>query len=189
VPGDVFSRDDARVIGLLRELSGRVLDVGCGEGRYLDAIAPAAAEGRVAYVGVDPDAARLSELAARHPFARFLARRAEDLEPELGAFEHALVLRSFNHLEDPTRAIERVVALLRPGATLTIVDNVAFGLVRGAAHAAAAERAPDNRFEHHRNDDAGRAARRLAGAPLRLLERRDVGPGTSNQWLLRYEVT
>jgi MoaA/NifB/PqqE/SkfB family radical SAM enzyme/SAM-dependent methyltransferase len=188
VPGDVFSRDDARVIGLLRELAGRVLDVGCGEGRYLDAIAPAAIAGRVEYVGVDPDAERLAELAARHPFARFDARRAEDVDADLGTFDHAVVLRSYNHLEDPARAMDRVVARVRRGGTITIVDNVAFGLVRTAAHAARAEAAPSNLFEHHRNDGAAEAARRLDGAPLRLLERRDVGPSTSNQWLLRYEV-
>jgi len=27
------------------------------------------------------------------------------------------------------------------------------------------------------------------GTPLRLVERMDVGPGTSNQWLLRFERT
>ncbi len=188
VPGDVFGRDDARVTAILGALEGRVLDVGCGEGRYLASLAQAARGGRLEYVGLDPDEARLRDLAARHPFARFVARRAEDVAGDLGSFDHALVLRSYNHLEDPVAALDRVIGLVRPGGTITIVDNVAFGLVRGAAHAARAERAPENRFEHHRNDGAGEAARRLTGRPLRLIERRDVGPGTSNQWLLRYEV-
>jgi MoaA/NifB/PqqE/SkfB family radical SAM enzyme/SAM-dependent methyltransferase len=188
VPDEVFGRDDARVLALLGELRGRVLDLGCGEGRYLDALAERAREGAVEYVGVDPDEARLRELAARHPFARFVVARAEDVGAELGTFDHALALRSYNHFGDPARAIERALALVRDGGTLTLVDNVAFGLVRGRAHAARAERAPENRFEHYRNDGATAAARRLEGRPVRLLERRDVGPSTSNQWLLRYEV-
>jgi hypothetical protein len=69
---------------------------------------------------------------------------------------------------------------------LTVVDDVAFGLVRGRAHAARAEAAPTNRFEHHRNEGAAEVARRLEARPLELVERRDVGPGTSCQWLLRY---
>jgi MoaA/NifB/PqqE/SkfB family radical SAM enzyme/SAM-dependent methyltransferase len=189
VAADVFGRDDGRVTELLGGLRGRVLDLGCGEGRYLAALATPAKEGAVEYVGVDPDAARLGLLAARYPFARFVARRAEDLDDDLGPFDHLLVLRSYNHLADPGRALDRALALLRPGGTLTLVDDVAFGLLRGRTHAARAEAAPQNGFEHYRNDGTAEVARQLAGRPLRLLERREVGPGTSSQWLLRYERT
>jgi MoaA/NifB/PqqE/SkfB family radical SAM enzyme/SAM-dependent methyltransferase len=184
---DVFTRDDARVLAILAGLSGRVLDLGCGEGPYLATLAARAQAGEIAYVGVDPDEGRLRVLASRFPFARFLAAPAESLPADLGAFDHALVLRSYNHLADPGAALRRAAELLRPGGTLLVVDNVAFGLVRARAHAARAEAAPGNRFEHYRNDGASEAARRLGALPLRLVERRDVGPGTSNQWLLRYE--
>jgi hypothetical protein len=69
---------------------------------------------------------------------------------------------------------------------LLVVDNVAFGLLRGREQAARAERGP-GALEHHRNASAAQAHRATEGLPLRLVERRDVGPGTSNQWLLRYE--
>jgi SAM-dependent methyltransferase len=189
VPIDVFTRDDRAVLEMLAGLSGRVLDLGCGEGPYLDALAQRAAEGHITYVGVDPDPQRLAVLASRHPFARFVVGRAEELGEELGTFDHVLALRSVNHLEDPARAFGAAIGRLRPGGTLTLVDNVAFGLVRSRAHAARAQGAPENRFEHYRNDDAAQAARRLEGKPLRLLERRDVGRETSNQWMLRYERT
>lgn len=184
---DVFTRDDARVLDVLAGLRGRVLDVGCGEGRYLGAIAARAMEGAIEYIGVDPDPGRLAVLASRYPFARFVAASAEEIGESIGAVDHALVLRSYNHLPDPGAALGRVIALIKPGGTLTIVDNIAFGLVRGRAHARRAEAAPQNRFEHYRNDSAADAARRLEGHALSLLERRDVGRGTSNQWLLRYE--
>lgn len=184
---DVFARDDARVLTLLAALSGRVLDLGCGEGRYLDALAARARAGALEYLGVDPDEGRLRLLQSRYPFARFLAAPAEALPGDLGAVDHVLVLRSYNHLADPEAALDRAIAVLRPGGTLLVADNVAFGLVRGKDHARRAEAAPQNRFEHHRNDGAEEAAARLAGRPLRLVERRDVGPETSNQWLLRYE--
>lgn len=185
---DLFGRDDARVREILASLAGRVLDVGGGEATYLAPLAARAEAGAVAYTCVDPDEVRLAVLASRYPFARFVAGRAEDLDPALGHFDHALFLRSWNHLEGPARAVARAAASLAPGGTLLLVDNVAFGLVRTAAHAARAEAAAENLLEHHRNDGAAEAARVVAEvAPaLTLVERRDVGPSTSNQWLLRY---
>jgi len=185
---DVFTRDDGRVLAIVAGLEGRVLDLGCGEGRYLDALAPALAAGRVRYTGVDPDEARLALLRARHPQASFVRAEAETLPGDLGAFDHALFLRSFNHLHDPRTAVTSALDRLRPGGTLTLVDNVAFGLVRAAERAARAEAAPGGRFEHFRNDGAAEALERLEGLPLTLVERREVGPDTSNQWLLRFEV-
>ena len=192
VPGDVFTRDDARVHAILAGLSGRVLDVGGGEGPYVGALAERAAAGVVEYVCLDPDEGRFSVLASRHPFARFVAGRAEELGTELGVFDHVLFLRSYNHLADPERALGRALGVLRAGGSLLVVDNVAFGLVRTAERAARAEAAPGNLLEHYRNDGADEAhaavqgAMRAVGVSLGLVERRDVGPETSNQWLLWY---
>ncbi|MFT3769667.1 MAG: class I SAM-dependent methyltransferase [Minicystis sp.] len=195
VRADLFTRDDARVREILASLTGRVLDVGGGEATYLAPLADRAARGVIEYTCVDPDEVRLAVLGARYPFARFVAGTAEDLDEGLGLFDHVLFLRSYNHLVDPARALARALALLRPGGTLLLVDNVAFGLVRTAAHAARAEAAPTNLLEHHRNDGAAEAARAVAsilsppradGRALDLVERRDIGPETSNQWLLRY---
>ncbi|MBL9021581.1 MAG: radical SAM protein [Myxococcales bacterium] len=186
IRADLFSRDDARVREILAGLRGRILDVGCGEGRYLDALAPAMDRGEVTYLGLDPEEERLALLAARHPRASFLAAHADELPAEGEPFDHALFLRSFNHLPDARRAISAVLERLAPGGTLLLVDNVAFGLVREAAVAKRAEAAPAG-FEHHRNDGAAEALARLDGLPLTLVERRDVARDTSNQWLLRFE--
>lgn len=192
---DVFTRDDARVQEILAGLTGRVLDIGGGEATYLAPLAARAATGGIQYVCVDPDPRRLAVLAARYPFAHFVVGRAEELGAELGIFDHVLMLRSYNHLHDPGQALARALWLLRPGGTLLLVDNVAFGLVRNAAHAARAEAAPENLLEHHRNDGPAEAAVQVEalrslqwqdGRRLQLVERRDVGPDTSNQWLLRY---
>ena len=193
---DVFTRDDERVRAHLTTLRGRVLDVGAGEGVYLDTLATAASEGAIDLVCVDPDSARLAMIASRYPFARCVVCRAEDLGEDLGVFDHVLVLRSYNHLLDPSAVIAAALARLTEGGTLTLADNVAFGLVRSASHAARAEAAPENELEHYRNEGAAEAMARVSrllaaprsdGRTLRLIERRDVGPETSNQWLLRYE--
>lgn len=187
---DVFTRDDARVREILASLEGRVLDVGGGEATYLAPLAERAKRGVIEYTCVDPDEGRLAVLAARYPFARFVAGLAEDLDASLGGFDHLLFLRSVNHLADPARALDRAARLLRPGGTLLLVDNVAFGLVRTRAHAARAEAAPENLLEHHRNDGAAEVARVVESLsrPLDLVERRDIDIGTGNQWLLRYRA-
>lgn len=184
VAEDVFSRDDARVRAIVAELRGDVLDVGCGDGRYDDLFAPLGERGDVRYVGVEPSAARVEALRARWPWARLRVGDAESID-DVASFDHALVLRSWNHLRDPARAVAALARALRPGATLTVVDNVAFGLVREREHATRAERGPAS-FEHYRNDDAARAHAVVSAHGFSLLERRDVAPGTSDQWLLRY---
>ncbi len=186
-PGDVFTADDARVRAIIASLTGAVLDVGCGDGPYGDVLAARARDGAITYVGIDPDERRVEALRARWPWADLRVASAEDpIELEV---DHALVLRSWNHLRNPVRAIETFADVIRPGGTLTVVDNVAFGLVRGRSHARVAERGPAV-FEHMRNDTAAEAHARIAEASKRfeLVERREVSRETSNQWLLRYVV-
>jgi MoaA/NifB/PqqE/SkfB family radical SAM enzyme/SAM-dependent methyltransferase len=183
---DVFGRDDARVREIVAALAGDVLDVGCGEGPYDELLEPLGRAGVIRYVGLDPDRARVERLRARRPWADLRCGDAETISvEELGRFDHVLLLRSWNHLRDPRRALARLVEAMRPGATLTIVDNVAFGLARTRAQAARAERSPSG-FEHFRNDGAEDAQRAVQDLPLALVERRDVGRETSNQWLVRY---
>jgi MoaA/NifB/PqqE/SkfB family radical SAM enzyme/SAM-dependent methyltransferase len=176
---DVFGRDDARVREILAGLSGDVVDVGCGEGPYDDVLGSLVTSGRVRYLGIDPDGDRLARLVARRGWGQVRVGQAEDLD---GTFDHILVLRSWNHIADPARAVEKIIAALRPGGTLTIVDNVAFGLARTKAQAARAELSPAG-FEHFRNDSAAEV---VAHVPLEIIERRDVSPATSNQWLVRF---
>jgi SAM-dependent methyltransferase len=104
---------------------------------------------------------------------------AEGLE-DVARFDHIVVLRSWNHLRDPDRAVSAVVRALRPGGTLLVVDGVAFGLLR--------RRPPPvgGSFEHYRNDDAEKAHGMLRAHPLDLIRRRDVAAGTSSEWLLHY---
>jgi pyruvate-formate lyase-activating enzyme/SAM-dependent methyltransferase len=181
---DIFTRDDERVSEILSGLRGDVLDIGCGEGRYESVLGPLAREGRVRYVGREPSEERVLALRSRWPWATVEVGDAESIDAA-GAFDHALVLRSWNHLRDPERALLAIAKALRPGGTLTVVDNVAFGLVRERDHAARAETGGAG-FEHYRNDDAGRADAVVSKLGYARLERRDVAPGTSNQWLLRY---
>lgn len=182
---DVFTRDDRRVREALEQLRGDVLDVGCGEGRYEDVVEPRARQGLVRWVGLEPDASRVAAMRVRAPWAEVRQGEAEDVNDE-GRFDHVLVLRSWNHFHDPLRAARALARSLRPGGTLLVVDNLAYGLLRRRPPK---DPGPGAVWEHYRNDDAGRAHAVLSELPLELVERTDVVPGSSNQWLLRYRRT
>jgi pyruvate-formate lyase-activating enzyme/SAM-dependent methyltransferase len=183
--GDVFTRDDGRVREILGELTGDVLDVGCGEGRYEEILETRVRDGKVTYTGREPSDTRVTSLRGRWPWARVEAGEAETIDAS-ARFDHVLVLRSWNHFHDPEKAMDAMVRALKPGGTLTIVDNVAFGLLRNREQATRAEAGPAE-FEHYRNDDAKRPVEIAARLGLVPLERRDVGKSTSNQWLVRFQ--
>ncbi|MEM6294229.1 MAG: radical SAM protein [Myxococcota bacterium] len=181
---DVFTRDDAHVRAHLASLEGDLLDVGCGEMPYVDVLGPRVASGHVRYTGVDPDAQAIAAVAERLPGATVM-RGGVEAVPSSARFDHVLVLRSWNHIPDPERLRQRLEAMLRPGGSLVVVDNVAFGLVRTRRQSGAAKGGPA-RWEHCRNDDDARAHAVLGRGGLTLVERRSIGPQTSNQWMLRY---
>ncbi len=149
-----------------------------------------ASSGDIRYLGLEPDASLARALRDRHPWAEVQVGAAEDFEPGDRRFDHVLILRSWNHLREPIRALDRLLSGVRPGGTLTIVDNVAFGLARTEAQARRGE-GSRAQFEHYRNDDlraAHRRTRALVHHDLEPLERLEITPETSNQWLVRYRV-
>lgn len=184
---DVFTRDDAEVRRVIDGLGGDVLDLGCGEGPYADRLGPLAKAGTIRYVGVDPDAQAIASLRDRWPWAELIVSGGEELDLGDRRFDHVLVLRSWNHLRDPATVLAALLPRLRAGGTLTIVDNVAFGLARTRAQTTRAERSRAG-HEHYRNDTLADAERWLApfmnDFGLAVVERRAVGPQRSNQWLL-----
>jgi pyruvate-formate lyase-activating enzyme/SAM-dependent methyltransferase len=179
---DWFSRDDQRVRDLLSTLRGRVVDLGCGEGPYDDILGPLAEGAAISYLGIDPDAARIKQLRARRPWAELRVGDAESFTGFADA-NHVLILRSWNHLRDPSSLLRNLTAL-RTGSTLIVVDNVAFGLVRTQAQAARAE-GSTAALEHFRNHGSKDVLSLTSDLPFELLEHLEVTPKTSNQWLVR----
>ncbi len=190
---DLFTRDDAPLRARLARLSGDLLDLGCGEAPYADALAPGISTGALRYTGVDPDAGALAAVRARLPAAELVHSSAEALGLGARRFDAVTILRSYNHLQDPGAVLRAALPRLRPGGALILCDNTAFGLARTPGQTQRAERsgAP---LEHRRNDDAAaadacvRAQASSLDLDLELEERREVGPGTSNQWHLVYRA-
>ncbi|MBX7081715.1 MAG: radical SAM protein [Nannocystaceae bacterium] len=184
---DVFARDEAALRHQLAALHGAVLELGCGEGRLSSAFVAAAAAGRLRWTGVDPDHDALARAAAVVPGGATIADTAEHALPQLptAGFDHVVMAHAWNHLADPVAVLDGVERVLRAGGELWLLDDVPFGLARSQPQH---RRGRDGgaRWQHHRNDDAARAHARLQRPGLQLLQRREVAPDTSNQWLLRY---
>lgn len=182
---DVFSRDDARVRAIVEGLDGDILDVGCGESLYASSLADAVGDGRVRYTGVEPHAATAERFRSRHAWATVETAPIEAFDLSDDGYDHILLLRSYNHLKDPAATLGRLSNALRPGGTLLLVDNVAFGLLRDAEQAEQAERGPAE-FEHYENSDSHAAALNVPENVLELIAHEPVTPAGSNQWLLHY---
>ena len=183
-----FANEEAQLLAWLTELQGEVVDVGAGPIRYLQALRTAIQAGRLRYTAVEPDPAALERTAEALPEATLVRGVGEALPLADACADSVLLLRSVNHLRDLRQGLREALRVLRPGGTLVLVDNVAFGLLRTPAQLerAHAISVSDTPFEHYRNDDATDVAHVLAElGGVRLEDCHAVRPGGSNQWLLR----
>jgi SAM-dependent methyltransferase len=114
-------------VGLYRSLVGegprRILDVGCGDGRFLGLLRDF---GSPAWqlVGVDFDPEVVARCAAQG-FEAHTSRMEEFREGE-GSYDAVVMLQLIEHVEDPVEICRRVFALLSPGGHFIVeTPNVA----------------------------------------------------------------
>ena len=93
---------------------GAVLEIGCGTGRLLRALAGLTALGRAA--GVDPE----PEMLARAGSLDVRLGRAERLPLDAGAFDLAFLWLAFHHVQDKPAAAREMLRVLRPGGHAAI---------------------------------------------------------------------
>jgi len=100
---------------------GRMLDVGCGSGRVCIAFARAFPKSEI--VGIDPDAEsieRARRAAVGLPI-RFEATTTDKFRSN-GAFDLVTICDCIHDLADPVKTLKEVHALLKPDATLFVVE-------------------------------------------------------------------
>jgi SAM-dependent methyltransferase len=116
---------------LLHELemlapAGRVVDAGCGNGRWYDAVVRAGAAS--SYLGVDISKEMLARFPSERPIPTTLVER--DVCQELAARpgQADLVLSVFNAIcfADPAPLVGACLEALRPGGSLLLATNVHF---------------------------------------------------------------
>jgi SAM-dependent methyltransferase len=92
-----------------------VLDVGCGQGELTTELAVAGYD----VLGIDP-------LAPQGDLFRRV--RLEDLEDDEGGFDAAVAVRSLHPIRDLAHGLDRVAALLEPGAVF-VIDEIGWDLM------------------------------------------------------------
>jgi 3' terminal RNA ribose 2'-O-methyltransferase Hen1 len=173
------------VLAVLKSESARsVLDLGCGEGRFLRALLADAAFEKV--VGVDVSHRALERASERLRLEDLPARRRERIsllhgaltyrDKRLAGFDAAVVIEVVEHLDSPRlRAFERVVfECARPTTVVITMPNVEYN-VHFPGLPAGRFRHRDHRFEWTRAEFEAWAAEQAArfGYAVRFLP---VGP-------------
>lgn len=114
------AKEDGRFLAVSRRVrpSDRVAEIGCGKGRFLDALRCTISD--VECVGVDPSAALLSELS---PGIRGIVGRLESIPLPDESFDVVFSVEAIEHASNPERAIAEMVRICRPGGWIVIVDK------------------------------------------------------------------
>jgi 2-polyprenyl-3-methyl-5-hydroxy-6-metoxy-1,4-benzoquinol methylase len=95
----------------------RILDAGCGDGRFLDvlrAFGPSDWE----LVGIDFDPNAVAKCSERG-FEAY-ATRIEDFDQQDGTFDAVVMLQLIEHVDDPLKISRRVHSMLRPGGVFIV---------------------------------------------------------------------
>jgi 3' terminal RNA ribose 2'-O-methyltransferase Hen1 len=173
------------VLAVLKAEGARsVLDLGCGEGRFLRALLADAAFDKI--VGVDVSHRALERASARLRLADLPARRRERIsllhgaltyrDKRLAGFDAGVAIEVIEHLDPPRlRAFERVVfECARPTTVVITTPNVEYN-VHFPGLPAGRFRHRDHRFEWTRDEFEAWAAEQAArfGYAIRFLP---VGP-------------
>lgn len=96
----------------------RILEVGCGTGRWLEALH--AAEFTV--FGLDPSRGMLQQARQRPLPLRLVQGRGESLPYAAGAFEMVSCVNALHHMSDPRAFIREARRVLAPGGRLAIAS-------------------------------------------------------------------
>ena len=97
----------------------RILDVGCGTGRWLKLLAR---PDRLA-IGLDPSRGMLSQARARLPRVPLIQAQGEALPFADASFDLISLVHVIHHLADPARFMAEASRCLLPGGTLALIGS------------------------------------------------------------------
>ncbi len=103
---------------LIRSVSGiKILDVGCGTGRYLKLFNP-----NNDLNGLDLSEQMLVQARAKVPQAKFTAGSAETLPFPDASFDMVMSVRMLQHMPDQKKVIQEMARVCRPGGRVVLIS-------------------------------------------------------------------
>ena len=97
---------------------GLYLDIGCGTGNYLTALA----QKGVKFVGIDPSEVMMEQAKAKNNNASFIQAKAENLPIPDAYFDGAMALFTMHHWDDIGKGLSELRRVLKPGAHLACLS-------------------------------------------------------------------
>jgi SAM-dependent methyltransferase len=108
---------ESEALELLAPLDGRVVgDIGCGDGRYIDALRGAGAQ----VLGVDLSIGMLSGVQTP---PTLIAADAQSLPLTTASLDAVMMMHMLYHVPDPPIAVAEASRVLRPGGQLLVATN------------------------------------------------------------------
>jgi SAM-dependent methyltransferase len=114
-------RDDLIAALLASHAPVRVIDLGCGTGRWLAAQLAAFAPPGLRIFGIDPSEAMLGEARAKG-LGGLVLGRAEGLPLRDGTVDLVSASFCFHHFEDKEQALDEIARVLAPGGQLRLTN-------------------------------------------------------------------
>ncbi|MCX7957972.1 MAG: radical SAM protein, partial [Deltaproteobacteria bacterium] len=109
-----FEREERWLKQEIKRLTGKVLDVGCGDMRfYKNIVNDLIQKNKIKYFGIDINQKALLQLKKDIPGALTIKTTIEEFRYESGFFDYIFMLRSINHFYDMNKAFENIISLLK----------------------------------------------------------------------------
>jgi SAM-dependent methyltransferase len=106
-----------KILSYCAELPKTYLDVGCGDGRYLEVMARRGVDRRSLY-GLELDAETVSLLQQRG--LQVSCQRVENCDFDEGSFDLITMFHVIEHVDHPREVVQRLARWLRPGGVLAL---------------------------------------------------------------------
>ncbi len=112
-------------------VSGNLLEIGCGEGRGVELLAPKSS----AYTAVDKIAEVVSQLSAKFPQGSFIESNIPPLPFEDNSFDSVVSFQVIEHIKEDATYLKEIYRVLKPGGKALIsTPNIKMTLSRNPWH-------------------------------------------------------
>jgi ubiquinone/menaquinone biosynthesis C-methylase UbiE len=127
IPENILEADKRldKTRGYFQDIKGKkILDVGCGKGRYSYWFIKYGAD----VFGIDPVAEFLKIACRNVDRAKFCAASALDLPFRDNSFDYVCCIEALQHISNTQKAISEMSRVLKSGGKIIIIDNNKFSL-------------------------------------------------------------